>query len=52
VVDRADPHRLPGVITLAQLLHARRRDLHEEHHRERLLAVRNGQTKRDLSVSR
>ncbi|MBO0853278.1 MAG: chloride channel protein [Nocardia sp.] len=39
VVDRAEPWRLRGVITLEQLLHARRRDLHEEHHRERLLAV-------------
>ncbi|QUQ66026.1 chloride channel protein [Kutzneria sp. CA-103260] len=37
VVDRHEPTRLVGVITLAQLLHARRRDLHEEHHRERLL---------------
>jgi CIC family chloride channel protein len=37
VVDRADPARVVGVITLAQLLHARRRDLHEENYRERLL---------------
>jgi hypothetical protein len=37
VVDRHEPTRLVGVITLAQLLHARRRDLHEENHRERLL---------------
>jgi CBS domain-containing protein len=37
VVDRHEPNRLVGMITLAQLLHARRRDLHEEHHRERLL---------------
>jgi CIC family chloride channel protein len=37
VVDRDDPANQLGVITLAQLLHARRRDLHEEHHRERLL---------------
>jgi CBS domain-containing protein len=44
VVDRAEPDRVVGVITLAQLLHARRRDLDEEHHRERLLIVRNGQT--------
>ncbi|GLY42828.1 chloride channel protein [Amycolatopsis sp. NBRC 101858] len=40
VVDRAEPARVRGVVTLAQLLHARRRDLHEEHHRERVLAVR------------
>ncbi|MFJ7216101.1 chloride channel protein [Amycolatopsis sp. NPDC098790] len=39
VVDRAEPAHVRGVITLAQLLHARRRDLHEEHHRERVLAV-------------
>ena len=44
VVDRAEPDRVLGVITLAQLLHARRRDLHEEHHRERLLIIRDGQT--------
>ncbi|HEY4457424.1 MAG TPA: CBS domain-containing protein, partial [Pseudonocardiaceae bacterium] len=44
VVDRAEPDRVFGVITLAQLLHARRRDLHEEHHGERLLIVLNGQT--------
>jgi CBS-domain-containing membrane protein len=40
VVDRGDPGCLCGVITLPQLLHARRRDLHEEHHRERLLTAR------------
>lgn len=44
VVDRVAPDRVVGVITLAQLLHARRRDLYEERHRERLLIVRNGQT--------
>jgi hypothetical protein len=37
VVERTDPTRAVGEITLAQLLHARRRDVHEEHHRERLL---------------
>jgi hypothetical protein len=41
VVDRSDPAQVIGVITLPQLLHARRRDLHEEHHRERLLITRN-----------
>lgn len=40
VVDRHDPTTRLGVITLAQLLHARHRDLHEEHHRERLLPRR------------
>jgi H+/Cl- antiporter ClcA len=40
VVHRTAPHRLAGLITLDQLLHARRRDLHEEMHRERLLRVR------------
>lgn len=39
VVDRAQPDRVVGVITLAQLLHARGRDLHEEHHRERLIRL-------------
>lgn len=37
VVDRADHTRVLGIVTLAQLLHARRRDLHEEQHRERVL---------------
>ncbi len=40
VVHRTAPHRLAGLITLDQLLHARRRDLHEEMHRERLLPAR------------
>lgn len=40
VVDREDPEKVLGVVTLAQLLHARRRDLHEEHHRERVLPMR------------
>jgi CBS domain-containing protein len=39
VVDRADPTRLLGVVTADALLHARRRDLHEELHRERVLTV-------------
>jgi CIC family chloride channel protein len=39
VVDRDDPGRLHGLITLEQLLHARRHDLHEERHRQRLLLV-------------
>jgi len=37
VVDRGNAERLLGEITLAQLLHARRRDIHEDQHRERLL---------------
>lgn len=41
VVERDDPATLCGIITLEQLLHARRQDLHEEHHRERLLVVRD-----------
>ncbi|HEX4703433.1 MAG TPA: chloride channel protein [Pseudonocardiaceae bacterium] len=40
VVDRDEPRRVVGIIKLAHLLHARRRDLHEEHHRERLLPKR------------
>ncbi len=45
VVHRDQPHRPAGHITLDQLLHARRRDLHEEHHRERLLPVRRPPTR-------
>ncbi|MFF3568011.1 chloride channel protein [Nocardia jiangxiensis] len=41
VVDRGTPTRLLGVIAFEQLLHARRRDLHEEHHRERVLTLRD-----------
>jgi chloride channel protein, CIC family len=37
VMSRRDPGRRVGTISLDQLLHARRHDLHEEHHRERLL---------------
>ena len=40
VVDPADPGRLLGMVSLAQLLHARRTDHHEEHHRERHLSLR------------
>ena len=40
VVDPADPGRLVGMVSLAQLLHARRTDHHEEHHRERHLSLR------------
>jgi CBS domain-containing protein len=40
VVDPADPGHLVGVVSLAQLLHARRSDHHEEHHRERHLSLR------------
>jgi H+/Cl- antiporter ClcA len=40
VVERADPRRTVGVITLSDLLQARLRDHHEEHHRERLLNLR------------
>jgi CBS domain-containing protein len=51
VVDRADPRRVLGIVTLAQLLHARRRDIHEEHHRERLLTVRTRQSTVDTEVN-
>jgi H+/Cl- antiporter ClcA len=40
VADRTDPRRTIGVITLPDLLQARLRDHHEEHHRERLLNLR------------
>jgi chloride channel protein, CIC family len=39
VVERHNPDRVVGIITLEQLLHARRRDLHEEQHRERILIL-------------
>ncbi|WP_172457835.1 chloride channel protein [Pseudonocardia sp. N23] len=35
VVDRDDPSRLAGIVTVEQLLDGRLRDLTEEHHRER-----------------
>jgi hypothetical protein len=37
VVDRAEPGRLAGEVTLSQLLRAHRADLREEEHRERSL---------------
>ena len=40
VIDPDDPGRLLGLISLAQLLPARRADHHEEHHRERHLSLR------------
>jgi CIC family chloride channel protein len=40
VVDPAGPGHLVGMVSLAQLLHARRTDHHEEHHRERHLSLR------------
>jgi CIC family chloride channel protein len=40
VVDPADPRQLLGMVSLAQLLHARRADHHEEHRRERHPSLR------------
>jgi CIC family chloride channel protein len=40
VVDRHDRHKLVGLISLSNLLHARTRDLEEERHRERVLRMR------------
>jgi CBS domain-containing protein len=40
VLDRADPRRLIGVVTLPDLLHARRIDLEEERVSERIFHVR------------
>jgi CIC family chloride channel protein len=37
VVDRNDPTRLLGLVTLTQLLHARSHDQHEDQHRQRFL---------------
>jgi chloride channel protein, CIC family len=39
VVDRADPHKLIGMISLSDLLAARARNLKEERHRERALRL-------------
>jgi H+/Cl- antiporter ClcA/CBS domain-containing protein len=40
VIDPDDPGCLLGMVSLGQLLHARRTDHHEEHHRERHLSLR------------
>jgi chloride channel protein, CIC family len=39
VVERADPRHVLGLVSLAELMLARERDLHEEEHRERLLTL-------------
>lgn len=47
VIDPGVPDRVLGLITIENLLHARLRDLHEEHRRERVLRawpVRFGDT--------
>jgi CBS domain-containing protein len=41
VVDRNDPHRLVGMISLSHTLKAKQRHLEEERRRERLLSVRS-----------
>ena len=40
VVDRRDPARVVGLVTLTMLLTGRVRDLHEAHHSERVLRLR------------
>ncbi len=40
VVDRNDPKRIRGVVTLVDLLAGRRKDLYEERHAERVIRVR------------
>ncbi|HEX7106731.1 MAG TPA: chloride channel protein [Acidothermaceae bacterium] len=40
VVDRDDPTRIRGLVTLVDLLAGRRKDLHEERHAERVFRVR------------
>ncbi len=40
VVSREDPHKLAGMVSLYDLLHARTRALEEERHRERVLRIR------------
>ncbi|MBL7489657.1 chloride channel protein [Frankia sp. AgB1.9] len=44
VIHRGDAAGPAGVINLGQLLHARRHDLHEEHHRERHIPTHRGPT--------
>jgi hypothetical protein len=44
VVEAGEPGRLIGMVDLAQLLHGRRWDHHEEHHRERHLSARVGRS--------
>jgi H+/Cl- antiporter ClcA len=51
VVDRTDGGRLIGIITVADLLHARLRDLTEEHHRERHLPAPRGGARRSHAAS-
>ena len=40
VVDRDDPTRIRGLVTLVDLLAGRRKDLYEERHAERIIRVR------------
>ena len=40
VVDRHDPTRIRGLVTLVDLLAGRRKDIHEERHAERVFRVR------------
>jgi len=40
VVDRDDPARIRGLVTLVDLLAGRRKDVHEERHSERILRLR------------
>lgn len=47
VVDRTDPGRLLGLITVTQLLQGRERDLQEERHSERVLRL--GRRTRDVA---
>ncbi len=49
VAERDDPDRTIGEITLSDLLQARLRDHHEEHHRERLIVSRPGGPRRDAT---
>jgi H+/Cl- antiporter ClcA/CBS domain-containing protein len=47
IVSREDEGRVDGVVTLRQLLHARRVDVHEEHHAERHFSFRRRDRVRD-----
>jgi H+/Cl- antiporter ClcA len=50
VVERGEGTLLLGTVSLAQLLHARRIDMHEDRHRDRALPIRRIRRQRDAST--
>jgi CBS domain-containing protein len=51
VVERDNPSKLVGMVSLTDLLRARTRDLEEERHRERVLRLRFPLSKRRVTVA-